>query len=78
MKLQEININQVYFPFKDVSGCYNFQRSRDLYNYRKKASQNCFLNFNVKYFHHKNFKMNLIKPRKYFRWKCTWENKNNF
>ena len=50
MKLQEININQVYFSLKDVSGCYNFQGSQDFYNYGKKASQNCFLNFNVKYF----------------------------
>ena len=52
--------------------------SEGLEKFGKKSSQNCFLNFNVKYFLHKRtLRWTCIKPRKYFRLKCTWE-KNNF
>ena len=47
-------------------------RSGGLYNFGKKASQNCFLNVNVKYFlHTRTLRWTCIKPRKYFRWKST-------
>ena len=77
MKLREINTNQIYVSLNEFQGVIIFiWRSRCLHNFGKKASQNCFLNFNIKYFlHTRTLRWICIKPGKYFRWKCTWENK---